>query len=373
MIAGNDKELKLMARASAEFSKKELAPTREENDQYPFSPFFDNILKKAYDLDFLHVILPENYGGIGQTMSALCIILSNICQEDSSLGGIIFTNIASQELMLEANAGDLLTSITNNAETVSGFLTGLPVFNHPSDIENTAFAEIKDDHYILSGRVEYVACGSIAKQALIPAKIKGNNDISFFLIDLTQNTVSASEPVHSLGIHACPAVDITFNNAIGLLVGKQGQGNLYFDKMTDRMSVAAAAMSWGIMKGSFEEASEYAKGRFQGGRKIIDWSEIRMMLSEMAISIKVAESVISRTCQAIDIEESGWQACARSAAIRIQEDACALTTDGIQVLGGVGYMKDFGQEKRFRDAKHIQALLGMTPMKKLRFIENMIR
>ena len=60
-----------------------------------------------------------------------------------------------------------------------------------------------------------------------------------------------------------------------------------------------------------------------------------------------------------------WQTRSRAAALLIQEMACEVTTDGIQVLGGAGYMKDFGQEKRFRDAKHIQALLGIAPLKKI--------
>ncbi len=47
MIAGNDKELKLLDKTSSEFAKKELAPFREENDKYPFGPFFETALKKA--------------------------------------------------------------------------------------------------------------------------------------------------------------------------------------------------------------------------------------------------------------------------------------------------------------------------------------
>jgi alkylation response protein AidB-like acyl-CoA dehydrogenase len=92
----------------------------------------------------------------------------------------------------------------------------------------------------------------------------------------------------------------------------------------------------------------------------------------MAIAVTNAEMMISRACQAIDSQEKGWQSCSRAAAVTIAETAAQATTDGIQLLGGVGYMKDFGQEKRFRDAKHIQALLGIAPMKKIRFIENMI-
>ncbi len=46
------------------------------------------------------------------------------------------------------------------------------------------------------------------------------------------------------------------------------------------------------------------------------------------------------------------------------------TNDGIQVLGWVGYMKDFGQEKRFRDAQHVQALMGIATLRKLEYLDN---
>ena len=58
MIAGTDKELKLLDKASNEFAKKELAPIREENDKYPFGPFFMPALKKAYEIEFFHATLP---------------------------------------------------------------------------------------------------------------------------------------------------------------------------------------------------------------------------------------------------------------------------------------------------------------------------
>ncbi|MBN1470421.1 MAG: acyl-CoA dehydrogenase, partial [Syntrophaceae bacterium] len=63
----------------------------------------------------------------------------------------------------------------------------------------------------------------------------------------------------------------------------------------------------------------------------------------------------------------------RAAALHLSELACKLTTDGIQCLGGNGYMKDYGQEKRFRDAKHVQAFLGLAPMKKLRIVETIVK
>ena len=69
----------------------------------------------------------------------------------------------------------------------------------------------------------------------------------------------------------------------------------------------------------------------------------------------------------MDEETPGWDKDAAAAMIYIQNTACRVTTDGVQILGGYGYMKDYGQEKRFRDAKQLQALLGIAPLKKLSY------
>jgi alkylation response protein AidB-like acyl-CoA dehydrogenase len=372
MIAGSDKELRLLDKTSSEFAKKELAPFREENDKYPFGSFFEPALKKAFEIEFFHATLPEAFGGIGQGMTALCVILYNICREDASMGGIIFTHTAAQELMLAADVGDVLKQIVLDKPNAYDALIAFPVFNNPSEIENMAMAKKKADGYVLSGKVEYVVLAGIAAHALIPGKIAGQSGYSFFLVNLSDAGIQKSPPVHSLGLHACPAVDLTLTNVNAVLLGKESAGADYFEQMADKMHVAAGAMSAGIMKGSFSEAFEYTRGRQQGGREIINWSEVRMILAGMAIAVTNAEMMISRACQAIDTCEKVWQACSRAAAITIAEAAAQATTDGIQLLGGVGYMKDFGQEKRFRDAKHIQALLGIAPLKKIKFIEKMI-
>jgi alkylation response protein AidB-like acyl-CoA dehydrogenase len=372
MIAADNKELRLLKKSTAEFAKKELAPNREENDKFPFGPFFDSVLEKAFAADFFHTTLPEAAGGIGQGISALCILLDGLCQEDSSLGGIIYTNAAAQEIILAAGAGDLLKEKIGGARTVKELLIALPVFNNPGEDDHVVRAEKKGDQYRLSGEIEYVVLGGLAGHALIPAVIAGQKQYSFFLAALDRQSLTISPPVHSLGLHACPAVDISLKDAGGELVGKEAEGALYFEAMADRMSVAAAAMSTGIMKGSFKEAFDYSKARSQGGREIINWSEVQMILANMAVMTKNAEMAVAQACQAVDGGEKGWESCSRAVAIHVQAMAADLTTDGIQVMGGVGYMKDFGQEKRFRDARHIQSLLGMVPMKKINFIRNMM-
>jgi alkylation response protein AidB-like acyl-CoA dehydrogenase len=372
MFASSTNELKMLDKAAAEFARKQLSANNQENDKYPFGPFFDSVLHKAYEVDFFHTILPEALGGMQQGMHALCTILDNVCRADSSLGGIIFTNTFAQKIILSANGEKLLQSIVSSAADVKRLLIAYPVFNNPTEVETKVQAIKTAGKYILSGDLEYLVLGGIAAHAVIPAKIQGQSDFSFFIIDLSDDRVLKSDPVLSLGFHACPAVDVTFNHAEGKLLGDTAKGNTYFNRASDVMHVAAASISAGIMKGAYKEALDYSQNRFQGGREIFNWSEIQMILANMAIKVKIAEMVIAQACQAVDYMFSGWRLYSHAAAIHVSEMACEVTTDGIQVLGGVGYMEDYGQAKRYRDAKQAQCLLGIAPMKKIRYLGNLI-
>jgi alkylation response protein AidB-like acyl-CoA dehydrogenase len=365
-------ELKSFEDLAHSFAAKELAANREEHDRYPFGPFFDNVVAKAYEVGLLGATLPEECGGIGQDISALCIILENISATDASLGGIIFTNTLSQEIMLSAGNKEELSSIMNQAADANAALIACPSFCNPSETETKLEAVKNKDTYMLNGAVEYVVLGGISGHALVPARIKEKEGYSFFLINLADKGVNKSQPVFSLGLHACPAVDLNLSEVAGTLVGKEGNGAKYFGHASDRMSSAAAAMQCGIMKGSFHEALDYSQQRFQGGKEIVNWSGLRMLLGQMAVQVKIAEMVVSEAAMAVENKENQWNLYSRAAALHLSELACKLTTDGIQCLGGNGYMKDYGQEKRFRDAKHVQALLGLAPMRKLSMIKDML-
>jgi alkylation response protein AidB-like acyl-CoA dehydrogenase len=370
MIAGENKELKMLEKAANEFSRKILLPDREENDKFPFGPFFDPALEKAYSVDFFHTVIPEEAGGMGQGIPALSVLLEAVCAEDSSLGGILFTAASAVDILVQAGETEELKAMTD-AKTTKAMLIACPVFCNPLDISDLPQAKKAGDGYLLSGPLEYLTLGGMAKKALVPARVAGESGFSYFLADLENPTVIRSKPILSLGLRACPSVDVTFAQSPCRLVGEERKGETYFTAMSDRMHVAAAAMSLGVMKGSFKEAFEYGKKRKQGGREIIRWSELKMILSNMAIHVKVAEMLTTQACSALASKAPDWELAARAAALHVQSLAAELTTDGVQAMGGVGYMKDFGQEKRFRDAKQLQALLGASPVKRLRYIDSL--
>lgn len=371
MLTEYRNDLKPFENLARSFASKELAGKVEEHDKYPFGEFFEDVLNKAYDVGFLNVLLPESLGGIGGDTGTLCVILQNICQVDSSVGGIIFTNALAQQVMLEAGSQGLAKEIFTKASSAKECLIAFASYMDPVRTDTLPKAEIAGNEYNLTGRLELLVMGNMARHAIIPARTGKGQDYAFFLIDLSAEGVHKSPPVITLGLHACPAVDINLREVKAKLIGAENEGTIYFEKVSLMMNVAAAAMNAGIMRGSFNEALAYSRERLQGGRAIAKWSEVSMILAGMSIKADVAEMCVAQSCLGLcrseDENGSRYVACGT----HIHELACETVTDGIQVLGGYGYMKDYGQEKRFRDARMVQALLGPAPMKKLAMIRRM--
>ncbi len=290
-------ELKMLDEMARDFAAKELVDEREEHDRFPFVPLYDSVLAKAVEVGFFAVMLPEEAGGSAEPVSALCVVLDEICQADASLGATIFTNALAQEIIRQAGGSGLLEEVTSEDGSFQQSLIAFPSYNNPGEVDHCAKAVKTAGGYELSGGVEYVVLGGVVNRALLPAKIEGMDGYSFFLVDLKSQGVEVSDPVLSLGMHSCPAVDLTLSGVPGTLVGAEGEGGSYFEAAVDRLSVAAAAMAAGVMKGSFTEAFEYSKQREQGGRHIVNWSGLRMILADMVLKAKVADMLVEKRRQ----------------------------------------------------------------------------
>lgn len=360
-------ERQAFADLAVDFAAKKLAEKREENDRYPFGELFHEAIRDAGIVGFYGVNLPSDYGGVEMNTGMVAIILEKLSAVDASMAAILFTNAAAiqiiQESARDASPAKLYESIADLGTIPLAFLS----YTSPDEHDLPVIAQ----DGTISGSIPYLALGGMAKHAVIPARA-GGEGYSYYCIDLGNAGVSLTKPIVSLGMHACPAVDATLDRVPGTLIGRAGAGADYFRSTRDRMALCAAAISAGILKGSFEEAIVYAGDRFQGGRQIIDWGQVRMMLANMAIELKIARTLLTGACREMDESLHGWELTAGATAIHICEMAVRATTDGVQLLGGNGYMKDYGQEKRMRDAKQAQCLLGMALLRKMDHIGQII-
>jgi alkylation response protein AidB-like acyl-CoA dehydrogenase len=360
-------ELQAFVDLAKDFAAKELIENREENDKFPFGELYTGTIKNAGTVGFYGINLPAEHGGVGMGETALASILHTLSMTDASMAAIIFTNAAAIEIVNQASRDADCGAVYKKLSAKDALPVSFHAFTGTGENE---LPDVNPDGTMF-GSVSFLSLGGLAKYAVLPAR-EPNRKISYYLIDMNDTGVEKSDTVFSLGLHTCPAVDVFLTNTPGILIGKAGEGEKYFRAMQSRLSVGSAAMSLGIMTGSFLEALQYTKDRFQGGRQIIDWAEVRMLLANMAVEVQVGQSCLAWACHELDAKSPGWDKTSRAAAIHVAEMACRATVDGVQLLGGNGFMKDYGQEKRMRDSKQVQCLLGMAPVRKMDLIEQII-
>jgi alkylation response protein AidB-like acyl-CoA dehydrogenase len=353
-----------------DFAAQRLGPNIKDTDQYPFTAaaaeVTDDLFNELFKLGFLEITVPEDLGGTGQGITALCMALSSIAEIDASFAGFIFTTALSQEILIRASAGKHLADIHANARSARDYVVAFPAFSNPAHTSQLPRAVAHGAHeFDVSGLLEYVVLGNYSRWAIVPGVIDGDSSYSLFLVDLDAPDIAAGEPIFSLGLHALRAVDLTFHSTRALLLGVPSDGAKYFEEAAGALQVATAAIAAGIIRGSLLEAFEYAQERRQGGRTIINWSEVRMMLANMVMRSKTADLCVAQGCHDQEIDLSVRQSRGAAAALLVHEMANDVVNDGVQLLGGNGYTKDYGQEKRYRDVRQVQALLGAHSLKKL--------
>jgi alkylation response protein AidB-like acyl-CoA dehydrogenase len=349
-------ELQPFQDLGAAFARRELLDNRAISDRYPCAPFWDGTMPRAAELGFFDMALGEAGTAGTAGTAALVPLCEEISRVDATLAAIIFTNAAALEIVNAATAsadgGTIFATLS-----VAG---ALPVaFQSYTHLDESALpsARCSGSGTTISGTVRNLVLGGIARYGVIAATTD-DGACAYFFTSLTGPEVRTSPPVQCIGFRACPVADLTFETAAALPIGAPASGVALFHRMAQRLAPVAASILLGIMKGCFDEAYAYAQARQQGGRAIVGWPAVSMMLAEMSIDIGLAERCCAESRNATNPAE------AAALAVRLGEWACRATTDGVQILGGNGYMSDYGQEKRLRDARMARQLLGMPALRK---------
>ncbi len=359
-------EYKLLQGTSREFAQKVLLKHRAENDRYPLGNLDPVVFDKAYEMDFFHLWLPEKMGGLDRHLGKLCTILTNIAEVDASMATAVLTTAMAQEIMLQAGALDRLAEVYGRCAAPMDALLAFAAFGNPLEQPPEISVMEKDGRLSLTGKVKGMVLGNLAKHLIVPGRFSNDADNSYLLVPSAQATMRIGEPVLGLGLRACPLVDIDFNETTGFLVGARGKAAEYYWRMYDQFILAGAAVAVGIMRGAFTDALKYSQARIQGGKKIGAWSEVQLLLADMALKVKSSELLIEHAGTGSGINAIHDNI---AAGLTVMEHAGHVTSDGVQILGGYGYMEEYSQEKRFRDAQHLQALFGISYLKKIHFIK----
>ena len=218
--------------------------------------------------------------------------------------------------------------------------------------------------------------------ARLPDAPPGTRGISLFLVPKfllntdgslgARNDIRAHSVEHKLGIHGSPTCTMMLGDndgAVGYLIGEENAGMACMFTMMNRARLAVGLQGVGVAECATQQALAYARDRKQGraagipAAPIIAHPDVKRMLLTMRALTQAARAICYATAMALDRSERGADAAARQAAFDgtslLTPVAKAFSTDignevtslGVQVHGGMGYIEETGAAQLFRDAR----------------------
>jgi len=355
------KTVKQMARTIAEERILPIRAELDEKEEFPWA-----IMEYLADTDLLRVFIPEEYGGLGGGCLELCLVteeLSRVCSgvgvsyADDALGTFTLLGYGNEEQKRK-----YLPDIASGKKLTAFAVTEAEAGSDIGAIKTTATRT--DGGYVINGTKQFITNGGEAEIYTIIAltdKEKGPRGASAFLVEKGTPGFSFGRKEKKMGIRASATRELIFEDCLvpaENIIGREGMGFIMTMRLFDLSRPGIGAQAVGVAQGAMEAAVDYAKKRIQFGHPIISFQAVQHMLANMATDVEAARALVYAVARTVDSGAKNIGLESAMAKVFASDVAMRVTTDAVQIFGGVGYMRDYPVEKMMRDAKITQIYEG---------------
>lgn len=366
-----------MARRFAETEIKPRAAELDEKHEHPAE-----IIKQLGELKMLSIAVPEEYGGGGMDNVSYVLSLIEVSKACASTGAIMSVNnsLYCYPVMAYGTHEQKMKYLypSTSGEKIGCYgLTEAGAGSDPSALRTTAIRD--GNEWVINGEKKFITSGNVASYAVIAAlteKGKGYKGISSLVIDLESTPgFKVGRVEEKLGILASGTAEMIFEDArvpSDALLGQEGEGFRQMLTTLDGGRIGIASQAVGIGRAVLEEALEYAKTREQFGETISSFQAIQWKLADMATELDAAELLTLRAAWLED-NNKPYEKAAAMAKMYASDITMRASIEGVQILGGYGYCKEYPMERHMRDAKICQIYEGTNEIMRLIISRNLIK
>ncbi len=361
-------EQTLIRDAARQFARAEIQPVAAQCDRDAHFPL--ELMAKARDVGLVNVTVPEAYGGSGLGVFELALVTQELAWACAGINGTLSLNSVVADVFHVAGSAQQKASVFKRlAEGQFGAyaLTEPAAGSDVSAIKTRAVR--RGDTYVLNGGKMWISNATLAEFFVVFACTDpdgGHRGMSMFFVERDTPGLSVGKALGKLGQRAAPAAEVFFQDvavAESARIGEEGEAFMVAMKVFDRSRPMVAAGALGVMQRALEEATEYARTRQTMGKPIIEHQAIGHKLADMAIRTEAARLLVLQAAWLLDNGHRNTQQAAYAKTFAA-DSAMAVTTEAVQVLGGMGYSTDYPVEKLFRDAKVFQIYEGTSEIQR---------
>ena len=351
------KELEMITQTAAAFAKQHILPYRNEWDKTQEFPV--DVFRKAGELGFMGILVPEQYGGSGLGYHEYITLVDEISQVDPAIGLSIaaHNSLCVNHILTFANEKQKQRWLPKLATGEHIGAWGITEHNTGSDAGGMLTTAVKDGaEWVLNGTKNFITHAISANVVVVIARTGEKGDkhgMTAFVVERGTPGFTNGKKIDKMGMRASETAELVFQDCRipdENRLGEVGEGFIQAMKILDGGRISIGALSLGTAKGAVKAAIQYAKERTQFGKPIIAFQAIGFKLAELSTEIEAAELMLHKAAHLKQTHQPVTQQAAM-AKLYASELCVKAGNEAIQIHGGYGYTTDYPVEKFYRDAK----------------------
>ncbi len=392
-------EQRMMKEAVMEFNDREIIPNKDRFEAKDYA-LTEECMKKAGELGFLGVAVPEAYGGLEMGFISTMIVCDYISSGTGSFSTAFgaHTGIGTMPITLYGTEEQKLKYVPKLAtgEWFGAYCLTEPGAGSDANSGKTT-ATLSEDgkSYKINGQKMWISNAGFCKLFIVFARIEDDKNITGFIVENDPNNgITLGEEEHKLGIRASSTRQVFFNDCVvpvENMLSERGNGfKIAMNALNvGRIKLAAACLDSQRRITSY--AVDYANARKQFKTPISQFGAIKAKIAEMATNTYAGESASYRAAKNIEdrialriaagnshqeAELKGVEEYAIECSIlkvAVSEDVQNCADEGIQIFGGMGFSEETPMESAWRDARIARIYEGTNEINRMLSVGMLIK
>jgi alkylation response protein AidB-like acyl-CoA dehydrogenase len=323
--------------------------------------------------------VPEEYGGVGMDTLAYVLAMVEICRADASHGTIMSVNnsLFCHGLLkygTEDQKQKFVVPVASGQKIGAYSLTEPMSGSDAGTMRSLAVLNESGTHYIINGLKSWVTSAPVADFIVVFIMTnpeKKHRGVTAFLIETDKPGFERGKKEPKLGIRASATSEVAFDDyecPVENRLGDEGEGFKIALAVLDAGRIGIAAQALGISEAALEASIAYAREREAFGKKIGQFQMIQQKLADMKCRVEASRLLVYQAALAkTRAAKSGERYTLESSIAKLfaSETAMWVTTQAIQIHGGMGYSKELPLERYFRDAKVTEIYEGTSEIQRM--------
>jgi len=386
-------EQKMMKDSVTEFVDREIWPRKEEFEKKNYQ-LTEELMRKAGEMGFLGVSVPEEYEGLGMGFVTTMLVVDYISGATGSFSTAFgaHSGIGTLPITLygtEEQKKKYLPKLSTGEWFGSYALTEPGAGSDANSGKTKAVISEDGKYYSITGQKMWISNAGFCNLMIVFARIEDDKNITGFIVEYDSenpNGISLGEEEKKLGIHSSSTRQVFFNDTkvpVENMLSERGNGfKIAMNALNvGRIKLAGACLD--AQRRVIDGAVKYANERVQFKTAIANFGAIQSKLAEMATSAYVGESASYRAAKDIedrinlrqeageshqDAELKGVEEYAIECSllkVAVSEDLQNCTDEGIQIFGGMGFSADAMMESAWRDARITRIYEGTNEINRM--------